>query len=131
MSMTDPISDFLTRIRNAGKAKHKRVEIPASKVKKAVAQILVDEKFITGFTVLDDGKQGILRIQLKYTGGKPVISGLRRASRPGLRVYRASDELPRILGGMGVTIVSTSRGVMTDHQARKQHVGGEVLAYVW
>jgi small subunit ribosomal protein S8 len=131
MSITDPISDFLTRIRNAGKAKHKRVDIPASKVKKAVAQILVDEKFISSFTVLDDGKQGVLRIQLKYAGGKPVISGLRRASKPGLRVYRASDELPRILGGMGVAIVSTSRGVMTDQQARKQHVGGEVLAYVW
>ncbi len=131
MSMTDPISDFLTRIRNAGKSKHKRVDIPASNVKKAVAQILLDEKFISGFTVLDDGKQGVLRIQLKYNGGRPVISGLRRASRPGLRVYRASDELPRVLGGMGLAIVSTSRGVMTDQAARKQHVGGEVLAYVW
>ncbi len=131
MSMTDPISDFLTRIRNAGKSKHKRVDIPASNVKKAVAQILLDEKFISGFTVLDDGKQGVLRIQLKYNGGRPVISGLRRASRPGLRVYRASDELPRVLGGMGIAIVSTSRGVMTDQAARKQHVGGEVLAYVW
>ncbi len=128
MSMTDPISDFLTRIRNAGKAKHKRVDIPASKVKKAVAQILVEEKFVTSFTVLDDGKQGILRIQLKYNGGKPVISGLRRASRPGLRMYRSSDELPRILGGMGVAIVSTSKGVMTDQRARKEHVGGDVLA---
>ena len=131
MSITDPISDLLTRIRNAAKAKHKRVDIPASNVKKAVAQILVDEKFVTSLTVLDDGKQGVLRLQLKYSGGKPVISGLRRASRPGLRVYRSSVELPRILGGMGVAIVSTSRGVMTDQQARKQHVGGEVLAYVW
>ena len=131
MSTTDPISDFLTRIRNAAKSKHKRVDIPASNVKKAVAQILVDEKFISGFTVLDDGKQGVLRVQLKYSGGKPVISGLRRASRPGLRVYRSSDELPRVIGGMGIAIVSTSRGVMTDHTARKQHVGGEVLAYVW
>ena len=131
MSITDPISDLLTRIRNAAKAKHKRVDIPASNVKKAVAQILVDEKFVSSLTVLDDGKQGVLRIQLKYSGGKPVIRGLRRVSRPGLRMYRSSEELPRILGGMGVAIVSTSRGVMTDHQARKQHVGGEVLAYVW
>jgi small subunit ribosomal protein S8 len=131
MSMTDPISDFLTRIRNAAKAKHKRVDIPASNVKKAVAQILVDEKFISSFTLLDDGKQGVLRIQLKYNGGRPVISGLRRASRPGLRVYRSSEVLPRVLGGMGIAIVSTSKGVMTDQEARRQHVGGEVLAYVW
>jgi small subunit ribosomal protein S8 len=131
MSITDPISDFLTRIRNAAKAKHKRVDIPASNLKKAVAQILLEEKFITGYTWLDDGKQGVLRIQLKYTGGKAVISGLRRVSRPGLRLYRSSDELPRVLGGMGIAILTTSKGLMTDHRARKEHVGGEVLAYVW
>jgi small subunit ribosomal protein S8 len=131
MSITDPISDFLTRIRNAAKAKHKRVDIPASNLKKAVAQILLEEKFITGFTMLDDGKQGMLRIQLKYNGGKAVISGLRRVSRPGLRLYRSSDELPRVLGGMGIAILTTSKGLMTDQRARKEHVGGEVLAFVW
>ena len=131
MSITDPISDFLTRIRNAAKAKHKRVDIPASNLKKAVAQILLEEKFITGYTMLDDGKQGMLRIQLKYNGGKTVITGLRRVSRPGLRLYRSSDELPRVLGGMGIAILTTSKGLMTDQRARKEHVGGEVLAYVW
>jgi small subunit ribosomal protein S8 len=131
MSMTDPISDFLTRIRNAAKARHKRVDIPSSNLKKAVAQILVDEKFISGFSVLEDGKQGVLRVQMKYNGGKSVITGLRRVSKPGIRLYRSSDELPRVLGGMGIAIVSTSKGVMTDHRARKEHVGGEILAYVW
>jgi small subunit ribosomal protein S8 len=131
MSITDPISDFLTRIRNAAKSKHKRVDIPASNLKKAVAQILLDEKFIAGYTMLDDGKQGMLRIQLKYNGGKAVITGLRRVSRPGLRLYRSSDELPRVLGGMGIAILTTSKGLMTDQRARKEHVGGEVLAYVW
>ncbi len=131
MSMTDPVADFLTRIRNAAKARHKRVDIPASNLKKAVAQILVNEKFISGFTVLDDGKQGVLRLQLKYSSGKSVISGLRRASSPGLRLYRPAEGLPRVLGGMGIAIISTSRGVMTDQQARKEHVGGEILAYIW
>ena len=131
MSMTDPVADFLTRVRNAAKAKHKRVDIPASNLKKAIAQILVDEKFISNFTFLKDGKQGVLRIQLKYNNGKAVISGLRRVSRPGIRLYRTSDKLPRVLGGLGVAIVSTSKGVMTDIQARKQHVGGEVLAFIW
>jgi small subunit ribosomal protein S8 len=131
MSMTDPIADFLTRIRNAAKAKHKKVDIPASNLKKAVAQILVNEKYISAFTVLDDGKQGILRLQLKYNNGRSVISGLRRVSTPGLRLYRASAELPRVLGGLGIAIISTSRGVMTDQQARKEHVGGEILAYIW
>jgi small subunit ribosomal protein S8 len=129
--MTDPISDFLTRIRNAAKAKHKRVDIPASNLKKAVAQILLEEKYISGFTVLDDGKQGVLRIQMKYNGGKAVISGLRRVSRPGLRLYRSSSELPRVLGGMGIAILTTSKGIMTDQRARKERVGGEVLAYIW
>jgi small subunit ribosomal protein S8 len=131
MSMTDPISDFLTRVRNAAKAKHKRVDIPASNLKKAIAQILLDQKFIAGYTVLDDKFQGVIRIQLKYHNGKPVISGLRRVSRPGIRQYRGARELPRVLGGLGVAIVSTSKGVMTDAQARKENVGGEVIAYVW
>ena len=131
MSMTDPVADFLTRVRNAAKAKHKRVDIPASNLKKAIAQILVDEKFISNFTFLKDGKQGVLRIHLKYNNGKTVISGLRRVSRPGIRLYRPAGELPRVLGGLGVAIVSTSKGVMTDHRARKEHVGGEVLAYIW
>jgi len=129
--MTDPVSDFLTRIRNAAKAKHKRVDIPASNLKKAIAQILLEEKFIAGYTVLEDGKQGVLRIQLKYNNGRPVISGLRRVSRPGIRLYRPVTELPRVLGGLGVAIVSTSKGIMADHKARKEHVGGEVLAYIW
>jgi small subunit ribosomal protein S8 len=100
-------------------------------MKKAIAQIMLEEKFISSFTLLEDGKQGTLRIQLKYQGGRPVIAGLRRVSKPGLRMYRPAEELPRVLGGLGVAIVSTSQGVMTDHQARKQHVGGEVLAYIW
>ncbi len=129
--MTDPVSDFLTRIRNAAKAKHKRVDVPASNLKKAIAQILLEEKFIAGYTVLEDGKQGVLRIQMKYNNGRPVISGLRRVSRPGIRLYRPVSELPRVLGGLGVAIVSTSKGVMADHKARKEHVGGEVLAYIW
>jgi small subunit ribosomal protein S8 len=131
MPTTDPISDFLTRVRNAAKAKHKRVDIPASKMKKALAQILLDQKFIASVTLLDDGKQGVLRIQLKYSNGKPVIDGLRRISKPGIRHYRPAGELPRVLGGLGIAIVSTSKGVMTDVQARKENVGGEVVAYVW
>lgn len=131
MSMTDPIADFLTRIRNANKAKHKRVDIPATKLKKAMADILVQQKFISGYTVLDDGKQGIIRIQLKYNSGKPVIIGLRRVSKPGIRQYRRKEALPRVLGGLGVAIISTSKGVMTGAQARKEGVGGEVVAYVW
>jgi small subunit ribosomal protein S8 len=131
MSMTDPIADFFTRVRNAAKAKHKRLDVPASNMKKAIAQILVEEKYISNYMVLEDGRQGILRIQLKYQGGKPVIAGLRRVSKPGIRQYRRADELPRVLGGMGIAIISTSKGVMTDHQARKLQVGGEVLAYIW
>lgn len=131
MSMTDPIADFFTRVRNAAKAKHKRLDVPASNMKKAIAQILVEEKYISNYMVLEDGRQGILRIQLKYQGGKPVIAGLRRVSKPGIRQYRRADELPRVLGGLGIAIISTSKGVMTDHQARKLQVGGEVLAYIW
>jgi small subunit ribosomal protein S8 len=131
MSMSDPIADFFTRVRNAAKAKHKRLDVPASNMKKAIAQILVDEKYLSNYMVLEDGRQGILRIQLKYQGGKPVIAGLRRVSKPGIRQYRRADELPRVLGGLGIAIISTSKGVMTDHQARKLQVGGEVLAYIW
>ena len=131
MSRIDPVSDFLTRLRNAAKAKHKRVDVPASNLKKSIAEILLQQKLISSFTVLDDGKQGVLRIQLKYSNGQPVMQGLRRVSKPGLRQYRKAEELPRVLGGLGIAIVSTSRGVMTDAQARKQNVGGEVLAFIW
>lgn len=131
MQTTDPVSDFLTRIRNAAKAKHRRVDIPASNLKKAIARILLDQKYIANYTVLEDGKQGVLRINLKYQSGKPVIQGMRRVSRPGIRQYRGRKELPRVIGGLGVVIVSTSKGVMTDVQARKENVGGEILAYIW
>jgi small subunit ribosomal protein S8 len=131
MSQTDPIADYLTRIRNAAKAKHRRVDIPCSNMKKAITQILLEKNFISGFTVLEDKKQNVLRINLKYHNGKPVISGLQRISMPGLRVYLASKDLPRVLGGLGVSIVSTSKGVMTGAQAKKDNVGGEILAYVW
>jgi small subunit ribosomal protein S8 len=131
MSKTDPIADFLTRIRNAAKAKHRRVDIPASNVKKALSQILVDKKFISGFTVLEDKKQNILRLNLKYSGGKSVIIGMRRISKPGIRTYRGADEMPRVFGGLGIAVISTSRGLMTDAQAKQQNVGGEVLAYIW
>jgi len=131
MTTTDPIADFLTRVRNAVKARHRRVDIPASNMKKAVAQILLEEKFITNFTVLDDGKQGVLRISLKYNNGKPVIAGIRRVSKPGIRQYKGKAELPRVMGGLGVAIVSTSRGIMTDAKARLENVGGEILAFVW
>ena len=132
MQITDPIADMLTRIRNAGNARHASVDVPASKMKKAIAQILLDEGYIKSFEIVDDGTQGIIRIQLKYLAGKEkVISGLRRVSKPGLRVYAGADELPRVLHGLGIAIVSTSKGVMTDKAARAAHVGGEVLAFVW
>lgn len=131
MATVDPISDLLTRIRNAHKAKHRRLDVPASKMKAAIAQVLLDQKFIANFTVLEDKKQGILRINLKYHDGRPVIVGLRRISKPGIRVYRGSEEMPRVQGGLGIAVVSTSRGIMTGAQAKKQNVGGEVLAYVW
>jgi small subunit ribosomal protein S8 len=131
MSKTDPIADFLTRIRNAAKAKHRRVDIPASNVKKALSQILVDKKFISGFTVLEDKKQNVLRLNLKYSGGKSVILGMRRISKPGIRTYRGADEMPRVFGGLGIAVISTSRGLMTNAQAKQQKVGGEVLAYIW
>ena len=132
MQITDPIADMLTRIRNAGSAKHETVDVPASKMKKAIAEILLEEGYIRSFQLIDDGTQGVIRITLKYNPGKEkVISGLRRVSKPGLRVYAGADELPRVLHGLGIAIVSTSKGVMTDKAARAQHVGGEVLAFVW
>jgi small subunit ribosomal protein S8 len=131
MSKTDPIADYLTRIRNAAKAKHRRVDIPSSNLKKAVSKILLEKNYISGFTVLEDKKQNILRINLKYYSGKSVITGLRRVSKPGLRLYRGSNELPRVLGGLGVAIITTSKGLMTDAQAKKNNVGGEILAYIW
>ena len=130
--MTDTIADMLTRIRNALIAKHDSVEIPASTMKKAIAQILVDEGYIKSFEVIADGEKKTIRIQLKYGANKQrVIVGIKRISRPGLRVYARKDEMPKVLGGLGIAIASTSRGVMTDREARKQGVGGEVLAYVW
>ncbi|HTP12752.1 MAG TPA: 30S ribosomal protein S8 [Bacteroidota bacterium] len=131
MSVTDPIADLLTRIRNACRAKHRRVDVPASKLKSAVVKILLDQQYIANYTTLADGKQGILRINLRYHDGKPVIQGLRRVSKPGLRQYRRKEDLPRVLGGLGTVIVSTSKGVMTGAQAKKENVGGEVLAYIW
>lgn len=132
MHITDPIADMLTRIRNANDAKHDTVDIPASNMKKAVAQILLDEGYIRNFQLIDDGTQGIIRVTLKYnTGKEKVITGLRRVSKPGLRVYAGAEELPRVLRGLGIAIVSTSKGVMTDKAARAAHVGGEVLAFVW
>ena len=132
MQITDPVADMLTRIRNANSAKHDTVDVPASNLKKAIAQILLDEGYIKAFQIVDDGTQGIIRITLKYLAGKEkVISGLRRVSKPGLRVYAGAEELPRVLKGLGIAIVSTSKGVMTDKAARANHVGGEVLAFVW
>ena len=129
---SDPIADLLTRIRNASRAEHEKVDIPASKLKVRVAEVLKDEGFIKNFRVLDDTKQGTLRVYLRYgPGNEKVISGLVRVSTPGRRVYVTHDKIPTILGGMGVAVVSTSRGVLTDRDARKERVGGEVLAYVW
>ena len=132
MHITDPVADMLTRIRNANSAKHDTVDVPASNLKKAIAQILLDEGYIKAFQVVEDGTQGVIRITLKYLAGKEkVITGLRRVSKPGLRVYAGADELPRVLKGLGIAIISTSKGVMTDKAARANHVGGEVLAFVW
>ena len=132
MQITDPVADMLTRIRNANSAKHETVDVPASNLKKAIAQILLDEGYIKSFQVVEDGTQGVIRIALKYLPGKEkVITGLRRVSKPGLRVYAGADELPKVLRGLGIAIVSTSKGVMTDKKARQAHVGGEVLAFVW
>ena len=130
--MTDPIADMLTRIRNAVNAKHKVVEVPASNIKKSIAQILLDEGFIDGFNVTDDGKQGIITIDLKYgPNEEKVISGIKRISKPGLRVYARANEVPKVLGGLGIAIVSTSKGLVTDKVAKKEGIGGEVICYVW
>ena len=133
MQITDTIADMLTRIRNASSAKHDSVDIPASNMKKAIAQILVDEGYIKNYQIIEDDKQGIIRVALKYQGSSktPVIQGLRRVSKPGLRIYSSSEEMPKVMKGIGTAIVSTSKGVMTDKQARREHVGGEVLAFVW
>ena len=132
MQITDPVADMLTRIRNAGSAKHDMVDIPSSKLKKAIADILLEEGYIKNCQLIKDDAQGIIRITLKYLPGKErAIRGLRRVSKPGLRVYAGADELPYVLKGLGIAIISTSKGIMTDRSARKEHVGGEVLAFVW
>ena len=132
MQITDTIADMLTRIRNANSAKHPTVDVPASNMKKQIAQILVDEGYIKSFRVIDDDKQGVIRITLKYTENKSqVITGLRRVSKPGLRIYSNSTDMPKVMKGLGIAIVSTSKGIMTDREARKNNVGGEVLAFVW
>jgi small subunit ribosomal protein S8 len=132
MQITDPIADMLTRIRNASGAHHETVEIPASNMKKAIAQILFEEGYIKKYEIIDDSKQGVIKIWLKYTPDKgKVIAGMKRVSKPGLRVYANCDELPRVLKGLGIAIISTSKGIMTDKKAREQNIGGEVLAFVW
>ena len=133
MHITDPIADMLTRICNANNAKHDSVDVPASNMKKSIAQILLDEGYIKNYQLIDDGTQGVIRITLKYSqpNKEKVITGLRRVSKPGLRVYAGADEMPRVIKGLGIAIVSTSKGVMTDKAARVAHVGGEVLAFVW
>ena len=132
MQNSDVIADMLTRIRNANAAKHESVTVPASNMKKAIAQILADEGYIKGLSCTDDGLQGILKINLKYGANKTrILQGIKRVSKPGLRIYTASDEIPKVLGGMGVAILSTSRGLMTDKRARRENIGGEVLAFVW
>ncbi|MBQ3161015.1 MAG: 30S ribosomal protein S8 [Oscillospiraceae bacterium] len=132
MQITDTIADILTRIRNANSAKHDTVDVPASNMKKAITQILVDEGYIKSYQIIDDGKQGIIRITLKYGENKSqVITGLRRVSKPGLRIYSSCEDMPKVMKGLGIAIVSTSKGVMTDKKARELNVGGEVLAFVW
>ena len=132
MQITDTIADMLTRIRNANSAKHDTVDIPASNMKKAIAQILVDEGYVKGFQVIDDGKQGVIRMTLKYGENKtPVLTGLRRVSKPGLRIYSNCEDMPKVMKGLGIAILSTSKGIMTDRDARKANVGGEILAFVW
>ncbi len=132
MNITDPIADMLTRIRNANTSKHQTVDVPASNMKRAIAQILVNEGYIKSFEEIKDEKQGIIRITLKYDeNGKRVISGLKRISKPGLRIYASKDELPQVLNGLGIALISTSKGIKTDKEARKDNLGGEVLAYIW
>ena len=131
MNVSDPIADMLTRIRNATRARHEEVVVPASKTKLAIARILKDEGFIDDFSELQEGPRNLVKIRLRYVGKVPVVSGLKRVSKPGLRVYAAKTEIPRVLGGLGVVIVSTSQGIMTGAEARKGQLGGEILAYVW
>ena len=132
MQITDPIADMLTRIRNANSSKHESVNVPASKLKIEIARILNEEGYINGYEVIDDGLQGVIKITLKYAANKQkVITGLKRVSKPGLRVYAGKDELPRVLRGLGIAIISTSKGIMTDREARQNNLGGEVLAYIW
>lgn len=132
MQITDTIADLLTRIRNASTAKHATVDVPASNMKKSITQILVDEGYLNGFQVIDDGKQGIIRITLKYDeNNASVISGLRRVSKPGLRIYSSCEDMPKVMRGLGIAIVSTSKGIVTDKKARELNVGGEVLAFIW
>ena len=131
MQISDVIADMLTRIRNANNAKHETVDIPASNMKKAIADILVNEGYISSYTVVEDGKQGIIRVTLKYIGKQKVLQGLRRVSKPGLRIYAGCEDMPKVMNGLGIAIVSTSKGIMTDKKARKENVGGEVLAFVW
>lgn len=132
MQITDVIADMLTRIRNANSSKHATVDIPASGVKKAIADILLEEGYIAGYQIIEDGKQGIIRVTLKYGPGKQkVIQGLRRVSKPGLRIYTSCEDMPKVMKGLGIAIISTSKGIMTDKKARKENVGGEVLAFVW
>ncbi|MBR6633223.1 MAG: 30S ribosomal protein S8 [Clostridia bacterium] len=132
MQITDAIADMLTRIRNANSAKHETVDIPCSNVKKAIAEILLEEGYIKSYTVIDDNKQGVIKVTLKYGPGKTrIISGLRRVSKPGLRIYTSCEDIPSVMRGLGVAIISTPKGIMTDKKARKENVGGEVLAFVW
>ena len=132
MTMTDPVADMLTRIRNANTAGHATVEIPASKMKKSIAEILLDEGYIKSYEVIDDNKQGVIKIEMKYGAGKErVINGIKKISKPGLKVYAKANEIPNVLGGLGIAIISTSNGVISDKQARKLGVGGEVICYVW
>ena len=131
MQMSDVIADMLTRIRNANDAKHATVDVPASNMKKAIADILVKEGYVKGYQIVEDGKQGIIRVALKYNGKEKVIKGLRRVSKPGLRIYASCEDMPRVMNGLGIAIVSTSKGIMTDKEARKNNIGGEVIAFVW
>ena len=131
MNITDPIADMLTRIRNANAQRHETVDVPSSKLKKSIAEILLDEGYIKGYEEIEDGVQGTIRITLKYVNKQKVITGLKRISKPGLRVYANKEELPRVLGGIGTALISTSKGIMTDKKARQEGVGGEVLAFVW
>ena len=131
MQMSDVIADMLTRIRNANNAKHETVDVPASNMKRYIADILVNEGYIKGYNIVEDGKQGIIRITLKYNGKEKVIKGLRRVSKPGLRIYAGCEDMPKVMNGLGIAIVSTSKGIMTDKKARRENVGGEILAFVW